>query len=211
MPVFVLLIVAALFLAQAAFASEHEFRFRKPDAQSVGVAGEFNGWKAQPMTKGSDGTWTVKLPVPSGTHGYKFLVNSTDWLLDPENSKRKTVDGIENSAVEISATAASPTASPLLRTTASATPASPLVSPRAGATASSATAAPMVTLSVTPGTTSTFEVPLSRQAQIDAARNGNPLIKIARVLIGVPAGFDPLRSYPLLIISATVDYPSASL
>lgn len=209
--VFVLGLVAALLITETAFAAEHEFRFKKPDVQSVAVLGEFNGWKAQPMTKGSDGTWTLRVSLPSGTHGYKFLVNGTDWQLDPESSKRKTVDGVENSAVEISASSASPTASPLIGSTASATSASSLVSPRATASALTNAPAATVTLSVTPGATSTFEVPLSRQAQIDAARNGNPPIKMAKVLIGVPVGFDPQRSHPLLIISATVDYPSSSL
>lgn len=211
MLVFVFAFAVALLIAQPAFAAEHEFRFKKPDAQSVAVLGEFNGWKAQAMTKGSDGTWTVKLAVPTGTHGYKFLVNGSDWLLDPENANRKMVDGVENSAVEVSATATTPTPSPLVRTATSATLASPLVSPRASPSGLAAAPAATVALSVTPGSTSTFEVPLSRQAQIEAARNGNPAIKMAKVLIGVPMGFDPQRSYPLLIISATVNYPSSSL
>jgi hypothetical protein len=29
------------------------------------------------------------------------LVNGTEWVFDPENSAKKIVDGIENSAVEI--------------------------------------------------------------------------------------------------------------
>ena len=63
--------------------------------------GEFNGWKGQPMTKAADGTWTAKVTLPAGTHGYKFLVNGTEWLLDPENPKRKNVDSVENSAMEV--------------------------------------------------------------------------------------------------------------
>jgi hypothetical protein len=42
-----------------------------------------------------------KFRYPRGTYAYKFLVNGTDWVLDPENSAKKTADGIENSAVEI--------------------------------------------------------------------------------------------------------------
>jgi uncharacterized protein affecting Mg2+/Co2+ transport len=93
--------VAAAFVTSRAHAADHEFRLKKPDAQSVMVMGEFNGWKGQSMTKGSDGTWIAKVTLPNGTHAYKFLVNGSDWVFDPDNSKRKTVDGVENSAVEI--------------------------------------------------------------------------------------------------------------
>jgi hypothetical protein len=85
----------------AASAAQHEFRLKKPDAQSVMLMGEFNGWKGQPMTKSSDGTWKASVSLTPGTHGYKFLVNGSEWLLDPANPERKTVDGVENSAVEI--------------------------------------------------------------------------------------------------------------
>lgn len=73
--------------------------------------GEFNGWRGQSMTKGSDGTWTTKVTLPTGTHGYKFLVNGSDWVLDPENAKRKTVEGVENSAMEVKETGSAAVAS----------------------------------------------------------------------------------------------------
>jgi Glycogen recognition site of AMP-activated protein kinase len=53
------------------------------------------------MTKGDNGVWTTKVTLPSGTYAYTFLVNGTDWVFDPDNSAKKTVDAIENSAVEI--------------------------------------------------------------------------------------------------------------
>jgi Glycogen recognition site of AMP-activated protein kinase len=62
---------------------------------------ENNGWKGIPVRKGSDGVWTVKVSLSSGTYACKFLVNGKDWKLDPDNSNKKTVDGIENSAIEI--------------------------------------------------------------------------------------------------------------
>jgi 1,4-alpha-glucan branching enzyme len=82
-------------------AGEHEFRYKAPDAKGVELMCEFNGWKAVSMTKGDDGVWTAKVSLSPGTYAYKFLVNGTDWVFDPENSAKKTVDGIENSAVEI--------------------------------------------------------------------------------------------------------------
>ena len=97
---FVFGILSALLCASAA---EYEFRLNKPDAQSVMVMGEFNGWKGQPMAKSGSGTWTAKVSLSPGTHAYKFLVNGTEWILDPQNSRKKSVDGVENSAVEINA------------------------------------------------------------------------------------------------------------
>jgi 1,4-alpha-glucan branching enzyme len=91
----------ALVVMQSAIAGEHEFRYKAADAKTVDLMCEFNGWKAVPMTKGDDGVWTVKVDLPSGKHAYKFLVNGTEWVADPNASDKKTVDGVENSAVEV--------------------------------------------------------------------------------------------------------------
>jgi 1,4-alpha-glucan branching enzyme len=82
-------------------AEDHEFRYKAPDATSVELMCEFNGWKSVAMTKGDNGVWTTKVSLSPGTYAYKFLVNGKDWVLDPDNSTKKTADGIENSAVEI--------------------------------------------------------------------------------------------------------------
>jgi 1,4-alpha-glucan branching enzyme len=92
---------AVLLLRATANAGEHEFRYKAPDAKSVELMGEWNGWKSIQMNKGDNGVWSVKVDLPTGTHGYKFLVNGTDWVFDPDNSAKKSVDGVENSAVEI--------------------------------------------------------------------------------------------------------------
>jgi 1,4-alpha-glucan branching enzyme len=93
--------VAILLTRQIANAEEHEFRYKAPDATSVELMCESNGWKGVPMTKGDDGVWTAKISLSPGTYAYKFLVDGKDWLLDPNNSNKKSVDGIENSAIEI--------------------------------------------------------------------------------------------------------------
>ena len=127
---FLLLCIAILLTSKAgAAAKEQEFRFKKRDAQSVVLMGEFNGWKGQPMSKGPDGTWTAKVTLPTGSHGYKFLVNGTDWILDPDNQTRKTVNGVENSAMEVkeggsSTLAPTATAMPSPTAAAAASPAS---------------------------------------------------------------------------------------
>ena len=93
--------LALLLTQQAAWADDHQFRFKAPDAKSVELMCECNGWKSVQMTKGDDGVWTAKVPLNTGTYGYKFLVNGSDWMLDPDNSNKKSVDGVENSAIEI--------------------------------------------------------------------------------------------------------------
>jgi 1,4-alpha-glucan branching enzyme len=93
--------VAFMFIRSTASAEDHEFRYKAPDATSVELMCENNGWKGVPMTKGDNGVWTTKVSLSPGTYAYKFLVNGKDWVFDPDNSAKKTVDGNENSAVEI--------------------------------------------------------------------------------------------------------------
>ncbi len=58
------------------------------DAKSVSVAGSFNGWDASalPMQRGSDGRWRAELELEDGLHLYKFVVNGSRWIQDPDNS-----------------------------------------------------------------------------------------------------------------------------
>jgi len=93
--------VAIFLMRGRAFADDHEFKYKAADAKSVELMGEWNGWKSIQMTKGDDGVWKAKVTLSTGTYGYKFLVDGKDWVFDPDNSAKKTVDGIENSAVEI--------------------------------------------------------------------------------------------------------------
>lgn len=92
---------AIALLGSTAFAEDHEFKYKSPDAKTVELMGEWNGWKSIAMSKDSDGVWTAKVTLSPGTYAYKFLVDGKDWVFDPDNSNKKTVDNIENSAIEI--------------------------------------------------------------------------------------------------------------
>jgi 1,4-alpha-glucan branching enzyme len=94
-------VVALVLSRQIALAGDYEFKYKAADAQSVELMCENNGWKAVQMTKGDDGVWKTKVTLSPGSYAYKFLVNGKDWVLDPDNSAKKTVDGNENSSVEI--------------------------------------------------------------------------------------------------------------
>ncbi len=190
-------------------AKDQEFRFAKADAQSVALVGEFNQWHAQPMSKQADSSWTLTIPLAPGTYGYKFLVNGSEWLFDPNNSNRKTVNGIENSVIEVSSSdSGSPASSttPMVSTTKA-----PLATPVASS-ASSQTLSPTplgtppASLAPTPGEVLTTEVKLSPANRAFAAREGNAGLTTARMALVVPSGFDPAKPWPILVINNTENY-----
>jgi alpha-amylase/alpha-mannosidase (GH57 family) len=69
------------------------FTFSAPDAVSVSLAGEFNGWDpgALPMSDADgNGTWEIVIPLdPGRTYQYKFVLNGgVKWEPDPLNPSR---------------------------------------------------------------------------------------------------------------------------
>lgn len=56
-----------------------------PDAESVTVAGSFNGWNPEsvPLERAEDGTWHGQLRLPRGRYEYLFVVDGTSWVSDP--------------------------------------------------------------------------------------------------------------------------------
>lgn len=64
---------------------------------TVQVAGEFNGWSPQAMTRGGDGAWTASLGEQDpGEYGYKFIVDGAWEGSPPASVYSKWVDGSEN-------------------------------------------------------------------------------------------------------------------
>ncbi len=87
----------------AAGADGVTFRY-EGTAQTVALAGEFNGWSttADPLTKGADGTWTITKDLAPGRYPYKFVIDGTTWKEDPNAAE--TVDdgyGGKNSLVVV--------------------------------------------------------------------------------------------------------------
>jgi len=58
-----------------------------PEANTVAVAGDFNGWDAQAhmLKKSKAGWWKTTLKLPPGRYQYRFVVNGEQWSEDPEN------------------------------------------------------------------------------------------------------------------------------
>jgi len=57
----------------------------QPNAQSVSVAGDFNGWNPGHTTleRSDGGIWTVTLPLKPGRYEYMFVIDGTQWIADP--------------------------------------------------------------------------------------------------------------------------------
>lgn len=80
-----------------------EFTYTDPYAGSVNLAGDFNNWSmnAEPLTMDAEGVWRVVVDLAPGTYEYKFVVNGSDWIADPDNPK--VVGAYGNSQVTIGA------------------------------------------------------------------------------------------------------------
>ena len=75
-----------------------------PRANSVHVAGDFNGWDPEktPLVKNPDkGTWHIKLPLGTGQYRYRLVVDG-QWQQDPYNEWKEVNEfGEYNSVLEV--------------------------------------------------------------------------------------------------------------
>ncbi|MEO5886779.1 MAG: S8 family serine peptidase, partial [Anaerolineales bacterium] len=70
---------------------ETTFYYYDPSAREVALVGSFNGWQSKDgeMVHIRPGLWEGVLDVPArGTHRYKFLIDRSRWINDPENPLR---------------------------------------------------------------------------------------------------------------------------
>ena len=60
------------------------FEYNNPNAQSVFVAGTFNGWRpgVTQMVQVGRGRWLKELVLPPGVYEYRFVVDN-QWIADP--------------------------------------------------------------------------------------------------------------------------------
>ncbi len=66
----------------------------QPEAASVSVAGDFNGWNpAQtPLERSDGGMWTATIPLKPGRYQYMFVIDGKEWIADPL-AEEETTDG----------------------------------------------------------------------------------------------------------------------
>jgi diguanylate cyclase (GGDEF)-like protein len=76
------------------------------DIDKVALVGNFNNWDKDVdlMTRQADGSFQFVMPLAPGTYHYKFVLNDTEWILDPANPHRISDGwGGENSILKVSA------------------------------------------------------------------------------------------------------------
>ncbi len=78
-----------------------DFQFYAPDANSVVVVGEFNGWQPIPLKKVRKGMWKLTLDVPPGTYQFRYLVDNHYWANDESTPTVPNPFGTENSVFEV--------------------------------------------------------------------------------------------------------------
>lgn len=77
-----------------------EFRAAFPKAKKVELVGDFNAWAPGLLRLGRSGdTWSIVVPVPTGTRRYLFLVDGEP-RVDP-SPKSRTADGPEGRRVSV--------------------------------------------------------------------------------------------------------------
>ena len=88
----------------------HVFRYNPGERRlsSVHIAGTFNDWAptiAQggwALEKNDQGVWMSRRPLPPGVHRYKFVLNESEWLIDPANPNTEDDGrGNINSVIEL--------------------------------------------------------------------------------------------------------------
>lgn len=101
-PLLVALLLVAGFLAKGRFElrgrfaeREVEIVFAAPQAATVAVVGDFNGWNPQSthlVRANHEGLWRARLRLAPGVYQYGFVLDGTTWVSDP-SAKTALADG----------------------------------------------------------------------------------------------------------------------
>jgi hypothetical protein len=92
--------------ASASVDTVHLVRFAisAPEARTVALVGDFNGWAKSGTELSASavaGVWTITLPLPPGRHQYAFLVDGERWVIDPTAIIVNDDFGTETSVVTV--------------------------------------------------------------------------------------------------------------
>lgn len=76
----------------------------QPQAASVAVAGDFNGWNPDrtPLQRTDGGMWTATIPLTPGRYQYMFVIDGKQWMADPLAAE-DAVDGFgsQNAVLDV--------------------------------------------------------------------------------------------------------------
>lgn len=79
------------------------FKLIEPSAQTVNLAGSFNGWDPaiRPLKRDAKGLWKTSVTLPPGRYEYLFVVDGK-WMSDPGCADIRTNEyGGQNSVVVV--------------------------------------------------------------------------------------------------------------
>lgn len=92
-PAFVVLLIIGGFLVRGKLQLQTRFAervvevvFTAPQAASVTIVGDFNGWdprRTQLVRASHEGLWRAKLKLAPGVYQYSFVLDGSDWVSDP--------------------------------------------------------------------------------------------------------------------------------
>src|SRR6185295_15933077 len=69
------------------------FVFHDDSANTVSVAGDFNGWDQAALKRNGSGLWSTEIAVPrTGRFEYKYIINGQHWIEDPSNGMKAAND-----------------------------------------------------------------------------------------------------------------------
>lgn len=77
----------------------------QPGAQSVSVAGDFNGWNPgqTKLERSEGGVWTATIPLKPGRYQYMFVIDGKQWIADPLAGEASGDGfGSENAVLDVS-------------------------------------------------------------------------------------------------------------
>jgi hypothetical protein len=77
----------------------------QPGAQSVSVAGDFNGWNPgqTQLERSEGGVWTATIPLKPGRYQYMFVIDGKQWIADPLAAEGAGDGfGAENAVLDVS-------------------------------------------------------------------------------------------------------------
>lgn len=77
----------------------------QPGAQSVSVAGDFNGWNPgqTKLERSEGGMWTATIPLKPGRYQYMFVIDGKQWIADPLAGEASGDGfGSENAVLDVS-------------------------------------------------------------------------------------------------------------
>ena len=80
------------------------YSYQDLTALSVAVVGSFNHWDPTiNRLSGPDasGAWTTLISLPPGRYEYRFVINDTNWVLDPSALSIDDGMGERNSIVDV--------------------------------------------------------------------------------------------------------------